>query len=167
MTDKNRRLPESNSRHEDSRFPELAKLFLWADDEKKVEKVVLGLAIFCAVTFVIDLFYHRHAYFSFEGSRGFYPIAGFFAFTVIVLAAGQLRRLIKRPENYYGRRATNAETYPDDGLEIQVADGFAAPRDKRSVIPPTVTAEVSQTSGDAANASAATSATNSKEDSDR
>lgn len=117
------------------KFPELAKLFLWVDDRHKVEKVVIGLCIFCAVLFVIDLFYHRHAYFGFEGSRGFYAIAGFAAFAIIVLAAGQLRRLIKRPENYYGERATNAETYPDEGLAIQIAAGFSAPLDRRSVVP--------------------------------
>lgn len=117
------------------KLPDLARLFLWADDRHKVEKVVIGLCIFCALLFVIDLFYHRHAYFGFEGSRGFYAIAGFAAFAIIVLAAGQLRRLIKRPENYYGERATHAETYPDEGLGIQIAAGFSAPIDRRSVIP--------------------------------
>ena len=143
MTDNNNRITTKQSGN-DARYPQLTKYFLWADDARKVEKVVIGLAIFCAVTFVIDLFYHRHAYFSFERSRGFYPIAGFFAFTVIVLAAGQLRRLIKRPENYYGRTATNAEIYPDEGLAIRMADGFPVPKDKRSVIPPEVKTEESK-----------------------
>lgn len=141
MNDKNSQAVRATSSDDDDRYPELTKYFLWADDNSKVEKVVIALAIFCAVTFVIDLFYHRHAYFSFEGSRGFYPIVGFFAFTVIVLAAGQLRRLIKRPENYYGRTATNAEIYPDEGLDVRVAEGFAVPKNKRSVVPPEITSE--------------------------
>ena len=117
------------------KFPELAKWFLWTDSPHKVERVVIGLAVFCGLLFVIDLFYHRHAYFGFEGSRGFYAIAGFAAFTVIVLAAGQLRRLIKRPEDYYGKQATNAEIYPDEGLSIRVSEGFTASVDVRSVVP--------------------------------
>jgi len=94
-----------------------ARLFNWVDDEGRVRQVVIGLAVFCALLFVIDLFHHRHAYFGFEESRGFYAVSGFFAFALIVLAAGQLRRLIRRPENYYGYRSTNAEPYPEEGLQ--------------------------------------------------
>ena len=46
-----------------------------------------------------------------EGFPAFHALTGFIAFTLIVLGAKQLRRLIWRPENYYGRRSVNSEDY--------------------------------------------------------
>jgi len=107
-------------------WPWPASWFVWSEDANKLDRAVTGLMVVCAVLFVIDLFVHRHAYFGFEGSRGFYPIAGFFSFSIIVLLAGQLRRLIKRPEDYYGIHATSAEDYPEEGLERQQSPEFSS-----------------------------------------
>lgn len=101
----------------------LAKKFLWADEPDRVQFAVLILAALSIVLFVIDLFYHRHAYFSFEQTSAFYAVTGFLAFTLIVLAAGQLRRLIKRPDDFYGEYSTNAEEYPPKDLERLGHDG--------------------------------------------
>ena len=60
-----------------SEFDPLARKFSWVENPFLVGRVVKGLIIFCALLFVIDLFYHRHAYFGFEQSRGFYAISGF------------------------------------------------------------------------------------------
>lgn len=98
-------------------FTPLAKRLLWLEKAGSVHSLIVGLGIVCALLFVIDLFYHRHGYFKFEVTSAFYAITGFVAFTLIVLAAGQLRRLIKRPENYYGDRSVHGESYPEHGLE--------------------------------------------------
>ena len=109
---------KDSDQHDDNGFSPLAQKFAWVENPSMVSQVVKGLLIFCAVLFVIDLFFHRHAYFGFEQSKGFYAISGFFAFTIIVLLAGKLRQLIKRPENYYGSGSTHGENYPDRDLDI-------------------------------------------------
>lgn len=92
--------------------------FAWVDSPARVRRVVRALLIVCTILFVIDLFYHRHAYFGFEQSRGFYAISGFFAFAGIVILAGQLRRLIRRDEAYYSPESIDTESYPSDGLSV-------------------------------------------------
>ncbi len=120
MSDTHSTNRQAENRRDDhhSGFDPLARKFSWIENPFLVSRVVKGLIIFCTLLFVIDLFYHRHAYFDFEQSRGFYAISGFFAFTIIVLLASKLRELIKRPEDYYGQASTHGENYPDRDLEI-------------------------------------------------
>ena len=80
-------------------------------------KVVTPLAITCVVLFVLDFFIDRHPHVPGEGFPAFYAICGFLAFTLIVLGAKQLRRLIKQPETWYAPHAVDAEDYPEAGLE--------------------------------------------------
>jgi len=98
-------------------FSALAGKFLWADDAGSVDRAIKYLAILCVILFVADFLIHRHSYFSIEGWYGFYPFAGFVAFTLIVLGAKTLRKLILRPEDYYGQSAIDSEEYPAEGLE--------------------------------------------------
>lgn len=102
---------------EKARFSPLAKRFLWADSTSSVERVILYLGILCGVLFILDFIVHRHAYAPGEGLPGFYAVVGFVAFTLIVLGASQLRRLILRNENYYSPNSVDAESYPEAGLE--------------------------------------------------
>ena len=119
-------MPMEHKKPKEQSLPWPANWFVWSEDADKLGRAVTGLGIVCVVLFVIDLFVHRHAYFGFEASRAFYAIAGFFSFTIIVLLAGQLRRLIKRPEDYYGIHATSAEDYPEEGLDRQVSPEFGS-----------------------------------------
>ena len=113
MSDK----PSKQADNENDTFSELAKRFLWADSPDAVQRLIKGLGILCAVLFVLDFIIHRHAYAPGEGTPGFYAVVGFGAFTVIVLGATQLRRLILRNENYYSPYSVDAEAYPEEGLE--------------------------------------------------
>ncbi len=80
-------------------------------------KVIKPLAITCVVLFVLDFLIDRHPHVPGEGFPAFYAICGFLAFTLIVLGAKQLRRLIKQPEDWYAPHAVDAEVYPESGLE--------------------------------------------------
>ncbi len=111
-------------------LPDLAKRFLWADDADSVQRVVLGLAALCVVLFLLDLIIHRHSYVPGEGLPGFYAIVGFVAFTLIVLGATQLRRLILRNENYYAPYSVDAESYPEEGTEQISHDDNVRKNDK-------------------------------------
>lgn len=57
-----------------------------------------------------DFFYHRHAYFGFEGLPLFYVIGPFAAVLALALAGGLFALLFKRPENYWGKRGTDGES---------------------------------------------------------
>ncbi|MFP5305483.1 MAG: hypothetical protein ACLGI7_06620 [Gammaproteobacteria bacterium] len=73
----------------------------WLDEPRNVDKLVYALYACCALLFAADLFYVKHPHFSMEGWFGYYAIYGFVACVVLVLAAKQLRRLIKRDESHY------------------------------------------------------------------
>lgn len=105
----------------DIAFTPLAKRLMWIEEQANVALLVKGLVIVCVLLVVADLIAHRHSYWSLEAWIGFYAFAGFVAFTLIVLSAKQLRRLIKRPEDYYATDAVDSEQYPESGLDRKLA----------------------------------------------
>ena len=72
------------------------------DDRRKVDKIFYGLALVCAGLFLADFFYHKHVNFKFENWFGFFAWYGFVCCIVLVLLARQMRKLLKRDEDYYG-----------------------------------------------------------------
>ena len=75
----------------------------WLDEPRNVTRLYVALLVVCALLVVTDLILHRHADFSWEGLPGFYGAFGFVAFFGIVMAGKHLRKLLKRPEDYYDR----------------------------------------------------------------
>jgi uncharacterized membrane protein len=75
----------------------------WLDEPRNVAKIFLGLVAICVVLLVADFFYDKHAKFAIEAVFGFYGIFGFVCCIFLVLAAKELRKLLKRPEDYYDR----------------------------------------------------------------
>jgi purine-cytosine permease-like protein len=73
----------------------------WLDQPRNVNKIVYTLYTTCAVLFLADFFYHKHAHFNFENWFGFYAWFGFVAYISIVMSAKLFRKIIKRKENYY------------------------------------------------------------------
>lgn len=114
----------------------LARHLLWLETPLGLQKVIRGLMYLCGFLFVVDIFWHRHAYVPGEGLWGFHAIAGFVAFTLIVLGAKALRTLIKRDETYYAPYSVDAEAYPEAGLARREAgsdaDGDAEWQEHRS-----------------------------------
>lgn len=98
-------------------LPPLGRTFLWADNPAAVNRAVKILIGLCVVLFLLDFVLHRHGYFSIEALYGFYGIAGFVAFTGIVVSAKMLRVLIGREETYYSPRAVDGESYPEIELD--------------------------------------------------
>ena len=107
---------ESTSNDHEDLSP-LAKRFLWADSSSAVERVIFWLGVVCVVLFVLDFVIHRHSYAPGEGMPGYYAIVGFVAFTLIVLGASQLRKLILRNETYYSPNSIDSEPYPENALQ--------------------------------------------------
>lgn len=74
----------------------------WLDKPKNVDKVFYATCLSCALVAGADLLVHRHLVFSVEALFAFYGAYGFVACVGLVLAAKELRRIIKRDEAYYG-----------------------------------------------------------------
>lgn len=76
----------------------------WLDRSENVTKIYRGLWALGLLLLAADLLLHRHEEFGWVGWFGFYAAYGFFACVALVLAAKEiLRRLVKRPEDYYDR----------------------------------------------------------------
>ena len=74
----------------------------WLDDPANVRKVYVGLWLFGIAWLVPDLFLEKHEDVGFAASLAFYAVYGFVACVALVLAAKALRRILMRPEDYYG-----------------------------------------------------------------
>jgi hypothetical protein len=75
----------------------------WLDDPKNVDKVYWSVIVTCAVLFLLDAFYEKHPEFAMEKIFGFYGLYGFIACVGLVLAAKEMRKFLKRDEDYYDR----------------------------------------------------------------
>ncbi len=73
------------------------------DKPKNIKRLLGILYLCCALLLVADLFIHRHVTHAWESLWGFYALFGFLACVVLVLLAKQLRKILKRPEDYYDR----------------------------------------------------------------
>lgn len=74
----------------------------WLDDRRSVDKIFYGLVLICAGLFLADFFYHKHVNFAFENWFGFFAWYGFVCCVALVLLATQMRKWLKRDEDYYG-----------------------------------------------------------------
>jgi hypothetical protein len=76
----------------------------WLDDPRNVTKLYRTVWAIGAGLVLTELVLHRHEEPAFAGWFAFYAVFGFVACVALVLAAKEiLRRLVKRPENYYER----------------------------------------------------------------
>lgn len=78
--------------------PERKHLF---DNPRNVSRLLHVLYACCFILLILDFILHRHVSHLWEGITGFYPLFGFIACVSLVLIARQLRRVLKRDEDYY------------------------------------------------------------------
>jgi len=71
------------------------------DDPKNIKRLLYALYVACALSVLAEFFIHRHVEHPWERVFGFYAIYGFVAIVVLVLVAKELRRLVRRKEDYY------------------------------------------------------------------
>lgn len=79
------------------------------DHPRNVDRIVYGLYALCGLAFLADFFYPKHPHFLFEHWFGFYAGFGFIASVTLVLTAKQLRRLLRRDEDYYEPREPSSD----------------------------------------------------------
>jgi hypothetical protein len=75
----------------------------WLDDPRNVTRLYRGLWAVGIVLVLLDAVVQRHEDLDFVATPAFYAAYGFFACVLLVLAAKALRRVLKRPEDYYER----------------------------------------------------------------
>ena len=73
----------------------------WLDRPGSVNKLIRVLATLCLLLVAGDFVYEKHGHYSWENFPGFYAILGFASCAAFVLGATQLRRILKRDEDYY------------------------------------------------------------------
>lgn len=76
----------------------------WLDHAGNVRKVYRAVWVACAMLLVVEVFIDKHGEVPVEHWFGFHGFYGLAACVGLVLAAKLLRRLLKRPENYYDAR---------------------------------------------------------------
>lgn len=81
----------------------------WLDDSRNVRRVAFTLYGICGLLLLADLFYTKSAHFAFEAWFGFYAVFGFAVSFTLVLTAKELRRVLRRDEDYYERRNERAD----------------------------------------------------------
>ncbi|MDE0812500.1 MAG: hypothetical protein OSB46_00680 [Alphaproteobacteria bacterium] len=73
----------------------------WLDRPGSVDIIFWILCLVCGVLFLADAFYVKHPHFEVEYLFGFYALFGFVFSVGLVLSAKELRRFLKRGEDYY------------------------------------------------------------------
>jgi len=73
------------------------------DDPRNVKRLLRVFFAVCVAVLGIDLIFHRHVIHPWEGVFGFYAIFGFVACVALVLIAKEMRKAVKRKEDYYDR----------------------------------------------------------------
>lgn len=71
------------------------------DRPRNVLRLLRILYAVCALLLILDFVVSRHAVHGWDRFPGFYPLFGFVACVSLVLIATQLRRVLKRKQDYY------------------------------------------------------------------
>ena len=71
------------------------------DKSGNVQRVLTLLYITCGLLLLADFVVHRHIEHPLESLPGFYAGFGFVGCVILVMAAKELRRLVKRSESFY------------------------------------------------------------------
>ncbi len=74
----------------------------WLDKPGNTRKLFVALMAVCGGLLVWDVLHNQHGHFDFEEIFGFHAVFGFVAYCCIVGTAVQLRKILKRNEDYYG-----------------------------------------------------------------
>ena len=68
---------------------------------RAVRRFIFGLCAACTGWVLVDFTYTKQGHFRFEEIPGFHAAYGFVSCVLLVLAATQIRRAVKRDEDYY------------------------------------------------------------------
>ncbi len=84
-------------------------------------KVLIGLGTICLLLAGADFVRAPHGHFEVEHMPLFFAAFGFVIYALLIFLSKALRRLILRPEDYYGDHATDQEDEHSAGSETSEA----------------------------------------------
>jgi hypothetical protein len=106
--------PAAPERGEPGEHPLSVLLFSWMRTEWFDRAFLAVLGGLCALLAALELVIRRHDGVAVDSLPAFYGVYGFLAFSIAVLAAWPLARLLRRPENYYSDDDVEDEEESDD-----------------------------------------------------
>jgi hypothetical protein len=71
------------------------------DNPRNVKLTLYGFYASLVVLLLLDIFIHRHTYFSFEKEFGFFAVYGFISCVGLIFIAKIMRVFLKRNEDHY------------------------------------------------------------------
>ena len=74
------------------------------DRPRNVRRLLRCFYAALVLLLVVDPFVHKHAAFPWEAAPGFFAAYGFISCVGLIFIAKGLRRLIRRPEDYYASK---------------------------------------------------------------
>ena len=99
----------------------LGRKLTWVEKDGNILLLIRGLGVLCLLLALADFFVKRKPYFAVEGWFTFYAVIGFVAFSFIVLSTKALKRVLYRPEDFYGDGAVDPEAHPAHDLGVRDA----------------------------------------------
>lgn len=105
------------TRKELTALPLISRLLLWTDGSRAIIGIIVVIGLICVGLAGYDFLHRRHVSFDIEETPAIYGAFGFIIYGAIVFLAKGLRRLIARPEDFYGEYATDSETESTAGTE--------------------------------------------------
>lgn len=85
-------------------------------------KVLIALGSICFALAIAEFWRHGHGAFEVERAPLFFAAFGFVVYAALIFFSRVLRRLVMRPEDYYGDHATDEEDERFAGTEQQVSE---------------------------------------------
>lgn len=93
----------ANTTHDPNQGPPDNGKKHWLDEKRNVAKIFWGLGLVCAGLGAADFFYDKQIHFEMEEVPTFFAIFGFVVCVGLVLGAKELRKVLKRDQDYYDR----------------------------------------------------------------
>lgn len=93
----------------------------WLDDPKNVNKLLRVFYVLCGAVLLAEFPIHKHGEHAAEELPFFHGAYGFLAIVVLVLLSIGLRKVVLRPEDYYGDGDGGGDGDPaaEDGEEAR------------------------------------------------
>jgi len=92
----------------------------WLDKPENVSKLLRVFYVLCGVVLLAEFAIHKHGEHELESWPFFHGIYGFVGIVILVFISVGLRKVVLRPESYYGDEVEAAEpAEPDDGAKEQ------------------------------------------------
>lgn len=97
------------AKEEVHRFPWLGRKLAWLDDPRHVRRLFQILIVICVGLALADFLYHKHVRYAVEELPAIYGVFGFIAYVTVITLAKGLRRIVRRPEDYYAPYSVDPE----------------------------------------------------------